>query len=267
MEQEMESDCLLTGLAEGILTLTLNRPAALNSLNSNLRRRLLAELDGAAGNPAVAAILLRGAGNGFCAGADLKEAADGGDMADSQETADRVRDLMEIEFNPIIAKIAAMPKPVVAAVNGMAAGGGVGLALACDIALCAASARFYQPFVPALGLVPDMGCTWFVPAAAGRARAHAWALTGDIVPAATALEWGLVWKVVDDHALDTEALSLALQLSRLSPETVVATRLALSHAAQVGLADQLRHEMEAQHRLAGLPAYREGVMRFAGKRA
>lgn len=263
----MEADCLLTELAGGVLTLTLNRPAALNSLDTALRRRLLAELDAASVNPAVKAIVLQGAGKGFCAGADLKEATDGGDMAGPQAAADRVRHLMETEFNPIIARIAAMPKPVIAAVNGMAAGGGVGLALACDIVLCAASARFYQPFVPALGLVPDMGCTWFVPAAVGRARALAWALTGDIIPAATAQEWGLVWKVVADSELQAEAGKLALQLSRLSADTIVATRAALAHASRVGLEDQLDHERDAQHRLAAQPAYREGVLRFTRKQA
>lgn len=262
----MQPDCLLTEHAEGVLTLTLNRPAALNSLDSHLRRRLLDELETAAGSPGVTAILLRGAGRGFCAGADLKEAADGNGLASPQQRADHVRDLMMAEFNPIIERIAAMPKPVVAAVHGMAAGGGVGLALACDIVLCATSARFYQPFVPALGLVPDMGCTWFVTAAAGRARALAWALTGDIISAATALEWGLIWKLVDSADLDTEAQALARQLSGLAPEAVVATRRALSHATRVDLSAQLHHEMETQHQLAALPNYHEGVQRFTGSK-
>jgi 2-(1,2-epoxy-1,2-dihydrophenyl)acetyl-CoA isomerase len=252
-------------MAGGVLTLTLNRPAALNSLDQALRKRLLAALDAAATDPAVSAIVLTGAGRGFCAGADLKEATDGGDMADAQATADRVRDLMETEFNPIIAKIAAMPKPVVAAVNGMAAGGGVGLALACDVVLCAASARFYQPFVPELGLVPDMGCTWFVPAAAGRARALAWALTGDTITAATALEWGLVWKVVENGTLRPDAGTLARKLGRLHPEAVLAARQALAHAPRASLTVQLQCEMAMQHRLAALPPYREGVLKFSSK--
>lgn len=263
----MESDCLLTEFADGILTLILNRPASLNSLNQALRQGLLAALDEASSDPRVKAIVLRGAGRGFCAGADLKEPSGDSEMSGPGQVADRIRHLMATEFNPIIESIAGMPKPVVAAVNGITAGGGVGLALACDVVLCAASARFYQPFVPALGLVPDMGCTWFVPIAAGRARALAWALTGEIITAATALDWGLVWKVFDDGTLKAEARKLALQLAELCPETLMATRFAISRAPRVDLADQLHHEMDTQHRLASLPSYREGVLRFVRRSA
>ncbi len=169
-------------VAEGIATLTLNRPERLNAFNDELVRGALAAIDKAKADPAVKALVLTGNGRGFCAGADLA-----GGLA---PTGEGVNAAMRDLYNPLILAIDAFPKPTVAAINGVAAGAGVGLALACDIAVAARSASFVLTFGPQLGLVPDLGVTWFLPRAIGRARARALALLGDKLPAATAANGG-----------------------------------------------------------------------------
>jgi len=244
---------------EGIATLTLNRPERLNAFNEDLVRGALRAVSEARVDPAVRALVLTGSGRGFCAGADLA-----GGLAPSGEGVNAsMRDL----YNPLILAIDDFPKPTVAAINGVAAGAGVGLALACDIAVAARSASFVLTFGPQLGLVPDLGVTWFLPRAIGRARARALALLGDKLPAERAAEWGLVWTCVDDEACLPTARTLALRLGRGSAEAFFEIRRLMDRAETSDLATQLDAERETQVGLIVKPAFMEGVRNFLAKKA
>jgi len=186
-------------VADGVAELTLNRPQALNSINKTLIDETRVALGDLAADDAVRVVLLTGAGRGFCAGADLSGSGFANDAGRS--VGEQTAYSMEVGYNPLAADLGAFPKPVVVAVNGVCAGGGVGLALAGDIVLAAKSAYFVQVFGPKLGLVPDVGVTWYTPRLVGRARARALALLGDRLPAAKAAEWGLIWEAVDDDSL------------------------------------------------------------------
>lgn len=246
-------------VSEGIATLTLNRPERLNAFNDELVRGALAAIDQAGADPAVKALVLTGNGRGFCAGADLA-----GGLA---PTGEGVNAAMRDLYNPLILAIDAFPKPTVAAINGVAAGAGVGLALACDIAVAARSASFVLTFGPQLGLVPDLGVTWFLPRAIGRARARALALLGDKLPAATAAEWGLVWTCVDDTECLSTARAIATRLGRGSAEAFFEIRRLMDQAETTELAAQLDDERETQIGLIVKPAFMEGVKNFLAKKA
>lgn len=172
---------------DNIALLTLNRPDVLNSINTQLIAEMRSAVAEVAGNADARVLLITGAGRGFCAGADL---AAQGQRTEGMSIGQGVAHGMTIGFNPMMRELYALQKPIVAAVNGVTAGGGVGLALAADIVIAAKSATFIQVFGPRLGLVPDLGCTWHLPRLVGRARALGLALTGDRLPAETAAEWG-----------------------------------------------------------------------------
>ena len=203
---------LLTGLADnGVLTLTLNRPEVLNSLNEGLTMNLLSALNDARANKDVRAIVITGSGRAFCAGADLdsKSWPSPKGLSAGEATAAS----MDRGFNPLVKAVSQSTKPVVTAINGIAAGGGVGLALAGDITIASESAKFKLVFGPNLGIIPDMGASWFLPNLVGRARANGLALLGDDLPAATAKDWGLIWDCVPDDQLLTKAQTIAGRLA------------------------------------------------------
>lgn len=257
------SDPILQSLADGVLTITLNRPQALNSLNRALMEQFRAALASAAADETVRALIITGAGRGFCAGADLVEQPATPPVSRGQGISDG----MTSHFNPLARDLASFPKPTVAAVNGVAAGGGVGLALACDIAVAAKSATFIQVFAPQLGLVPDMGCSWHLPRLVGAARARGLAMLGDRLTAEDAAGWGLIWQAVDDSALMQRAGELAARLAAGPRLGLVRTREVLAAAFDNDLAAQLDLERRTQFDLGNTEDFAEGVRAFTQKRA
>jgi 2-(1,2-epoxy-1,2-dihydrophenyl)acetyl-CoA isomerase len=252
-------ETLLVALDGPVLTVTLNRPDKLNSFNEALHAALAAALDRMEGEPAIRAVLLTGTGKGFCAGQDL---------GDRNMAADQEIDLgstLERLYNPLVRRLRALEKPVVCAVNGVAAGAGANLALACDIVLAARSARFIQAFCR-IGLVPDSGGTYFLPRLIGEARARALALTGEAVSAEQALAWGLIWRVVEDDRLQAEALDLAQRLAAGPTRGLGLIKRALNASLANDLDRQLDLERDLQREAGRTADYREGVAAFLAKR-
>ncbi|MCT8972734.1 2-(1,2-epoxy-1,2-dihydrophenyl)acetyl-CoA isomerase PaaG [Microbaculum marinisediminis] len=244
----------------GYAVVTLNRPDKLNAFNAEMHRELRAALDELGADDDCRAILLTGAGRGFCAGQDL------GDRDPSK--MDGPPDLgttLENFYNPLVRRIRAMNKPVVCAVNGVAAGAGANIALACDIVLAAESAKFIQAFAR-LGLVPDAGGTWQLPRMIGEARAKALALTAEPLPAAKAAEWGLIWKSVADDALMAEATSLVESFAKGPTIGYALTKQAIQAAASNSLDEHLDLERDLQREAGRTPDYAEGVAAFLEKR-
>ncbi|MBM3554350.1 MAG: 2-(1,2-epoxy-1,2-dihydrophenyl)acetyl-CoA isomerase [Alphaproteobacteria bacterium] len=248
-------------IAEDVATLTLDRPDTLNALSLTMVDELRTALKDAVGRGA-RALLITGAGRGFCSGADL--AAGAGDAGLASSEFDIPKE-MDARHNPLVRELAALPIPTVAAVNGVAAGGGMSLALACDIALAGRSASFIQVFCR-IGLIPDMGSTWFLPRLAGAARAKGLALLGDKLSAETAAQWGLIWAVVEDAALMEEARRLAKRLAAGPTKGLALIKRALAAAGDNDLSAQLDLERDLQ-KLAGRTAdFAEGVTAFLQKR-
>jgi 2-(1,2-epoxy-1,2-dihydrophenyl)acetyl-CoA isomerase len=245
--------------AGAVRTLTLNRPAALNSFTEAMHAMLRDALDAAAANPDVRCVVLTGAGRGFCAGQDLNDGGLAGGDAD-------VGDVVERLYRPLALRIRSMPVPVLAAVNGVAAGAGANLALGCDIVLAARSASFIQAFSK-IGLAPDCGGTWLLPRLVGRARALALAFTGDKLPAEEAERVGLIWRCVDDAALAGEAQALAQRLAAMPARALAATRRALDDAMSLEYPTALQREAELQRELGRTNDFREGVAAFLARRA
>jgi 2-(1,2-epoxy-1,2-dihydrophenyl)acetyl-CoA isomerase len=250
------SDALVLATTAGaVRTLTLNRPQALNSFSAEMHRQLRTLLDDAAGDTAVRCVLVTGAGRAFCAGQDLAEISDGG----------AVGDVVEQLYKPLALRVRSMPVPVVAAVNGVAAGAGANFALGCDIVLAARSASFIQAFSK-IGLVPDCGGTWLLPRLVGRAGALALAMTGDRLSADDAQRIGLIWQAVDDAALPDAAMTLASRLAAQPTRALAQTRRAIDVAMGIGYEEALSLEAKAQRELAGAHDYQEGVAAFLAKR-
>jgi 2-(1,2-epoxy-1,2-dihydrophenyl)acetyl-CoA isomerase len=248
----------------GMARVTLNRPQSLNAGSPDLLEALLGAFAAIERDPEARAVVLTGAGRGFCAGADLATPP----AASAEATRGQaVATVLDVLWNRAVREITRFPKPTVAMVNGPAVGAGVGLALACDVVLAARSAYFAQVFVPKLALIPDAGCTWQLPQRIGRARARALVLLGDRLPAETAAEWGLIWRVVDDAALVTETEAVAERLAALSQPAVAAAKRLLDAAATSSLEEQLLLERDAQKELAERPDMVEGVRAFLEKRA
>jgi 2-(1,2-epoxy-1,2-dihydrophenyl)acetyl-CoA isomerase len=241
--------------------LTLNRPDALNSFTRAMHHDLWAALDRAEGNPGIRAMVITGAGRGFCAGADLSE-------FDFEPGPDLVKradpgPVIEQAFNPTARRIQALRMPVIAAVNGVAAGAGASLAMCCDIAIAAPTASFIQAFSK-IGLIPDAGGSWLLVERLGLARAMALAMTGDKLPAAQAKEWGMIWDVADDCL--AAALAMANKLAAMPTKALVATRGLLLDAGTRSLSEQLDAERDTQSALGRTHDYIEGVMAFREKR-
>ncbi len=253
-------DTVLSAFAEGVLTLTLNRPDKLNAFNEEMHMALREGFERAHRDPAVRAVLLTGEGRGFCAGQDLgdRDPRKGGSAPDLGRT-------IELFYNPLIRLIRTLEKPVICAVNGVAAGAGANIALACDITLAARSARFIQAFAK-IGLVPDSGGTWSLPRLLGEARAKALALTAEPLDAETAASWGLIWKVVDDATLLDEANTLAARLATGPTKGLGMTKRAIQAAATNSLDEQLELERDLQREAGRSADYAEGVAAFLEKR-
>lgn len=260
----MAYENILVETSDGVATLTLNRPTSLNSLNKGLIDDIRTALRALRTDDDVKALIVTGAGRGFCAGADLANAGFNDGVARS--VGEGISHSMEIGYNPLVRDITGFPKPVIVAVNGVAAGGGVGLALCGDIVLAAKSAYFVQVFGPKLGLVPDMGCTWLMPQLLGRARSRALALLGDRLPADKAAEWGLIWAAVDDAQLIAEARALAQRLAKGPTLAFGKIKQVLDAAAENNLDEQLELERRTQHTLGDTEDFREGVTAFLTKR-
>jgi 2-(1,2-epoxy-1,2-dihydrophenyl)acetyl-CoA isomerase len=249
---------------DGVATLTLNRPTMLNSLNREIIDEIRSALRTLARDEATKVLVVTGAGRGFCAGADLTTT--GGNDGSDRSVGEGVAYAMEVGYNPLVRDMTSFPKPVIVAVNGVAAGGGVGLALSGDIVLAARSAYFVQVFVPRLGLVPDMGCTWFFPQFLGRARARALAMLGDRLPAEKAAEWGLIWQCVDDDKLAAEAQALAQRLAKGPQQAYRELKRVLDEAPLNTLDEQLENERRTQRILGDTDDFKEGVVAFLTKR-
>jgi 2-(1,2-epoxy-1,2-dihydrophenyl)acetyl-CoA isomerase len=250
--------------AGGVLTLRMNRPEVLNSLNSDIVFALIEELTNAAQDDNVRAIVLTGNGRGFCAGADL--AGGNWPSEEGMSPGDITANSMEIGFNPLVRAVVDSPKPVVNAINGMAAGGGVGLALSGDLVLAAESAKFKLVFAPQLGIIPDVGASWLVPNLVGRARANGMALLGDTVSSAQALEWGMVWEVHPDDQLVAKAQEYAERMAQSSITGIKATVRAHDKAMVQSIHEQLDFEKEEQRHYTNQPVFFEGVKAFIEKR-
>jgi 2-(1,2-epoxy-1,2-dihydrophenyl)acetyl-CoA isomerase len=243
---------------QGYRQITLNRPDRLNALNIEMHGALMQALGEAEADPECRALLLTGAGRGFCAGQDLVDVAvkDGG-PPDLRALLDR--------YNGLVRKLRGLRMPVVCAVNGVAAGAGANLALACDIVLAAKSANFIQAF-SRIGLIPDFGGTWFLPRLVGAARARALAILGEPLAAERAAEWGLIWQAVDDQLLMAEAHTLAARLAKQATIGIALTKRALDAAETTTLDRQLDLERDLQDEAGHTPDYAEGVRAFIEKR-
>lgn len=248
----------------GVMTLRMNRPKVLNSLNSELVGDMIAALTAAATNDDVRAIVVTGNGRGFCAGADL--AGGGWPSEKGMSPGDVTANAMEIGFNPLVRAVVNSPKPVVTAINGVAAGGGVGLALSGDLVVAAESAKFRLVFAQQLGIIPDVGASWLVPNMIGRARANGLALLGEDLDAATAADWGMVWQVVPDEALLAKAQEYAGRLAQSPITGIKATVRAHDKALLQSIEEQLEFEKEEQRHYTNQPVFFEGVKAFIEKR-
>ena len=247
-------------IADGVATLTLNRPDRLNSFTRQMHGEMRDALAQVTPDNGARALLLTGAGRGFCAGQDL-----GDRTVAPGETAVDLGESVENYYNPLIRTLAGLDLPVVCAVNGVAAGAGASIALACDIVLAARSARFIMSFA-AIGLIPDSGGTWVLPRAIGLPRALGMALTGDPVGAEQAERWGLIWKCVNDEALAAEAEALARRLAAGPTQGLAATKHAIRASGLRSLDAELDHERDLMRRLGYSADYKEGVAAFLEKR-
>ncbi|WP_114416907.1 2-(1,2-epoxy-1,2-dihydrophenyl)acetyl-CoA isomerase PaaG [Marinospirillum perlucidum] len=257
----MSQPSILLEIDQGVAVLTLNRPDSLNSFNTDMHADMRAAMSQVRKNSEVRALVITGAGRGFCAGQDLSDrnVAPGAEAPDLGES-------IEKRYNPLLRSIRDLPLPVICAVNGVAAGAGANIALACDITLAARSASFIQAFCK-IGLIPDSGGTWSLPHLVGMARAKGLALLGDKLPAEQAESWGLIWRCVDDDQLMDEALKLARHLATQPTQGLSLIKRALHASTSNSFDEQLDVERDLQ-RLAGRTEdYREGVSAFMEKRS
>ncbi len=239
-----------------VRTLTLNRPASLNSFTSAMHRELRPALDAAADDCSVRCLVITGAGRGFCAGQDLND----------PEVGSNVGNVVERVYKPLALRIASMPMPVIASVNGVAAGAGANFALGCDLVIAARSASFIQAFSK-IGLIPDCGGTWLLPRLVGRARAIGLAMTGDKLGAEQAERMGLIWACVDDAALADQTMALAQRLAAMPVKALAATRRVIDEAMGVDYSAALSIEARVQNDMGAQADFREGVAAFLEKRA
>jgi 2-(1,2-epoxy-1,2-dihydrophenyl)acetyl-CoA isomerase len=249
-----------TSLEAGVQTITLNRPDKLNAFNPEMHKALRAALEQARDDAAVRAVLLTGAGRGFCAGQDLAErnVAPGAAPIDLSVS-------IGTHYNPLVRRLRELPKPVVCAVNGVAAGAGANIALACDLVLAARSAKFVQSF-SRIGLIPDSGGTYFLPRLVGTARAMGLALLAEPLAAEDAERWGLIWKVFDDDKLMPEALAVARRLAAGPSKGFGLLKRAMYASPGNSLDAQLDLERDLQREAGFSEDYRKGVAEFLAKR-
>jgi len=248
---------LLFDVADRVATITLNRPDALNALTIGLKEELLAVLIQASNDPAVRAIVLTGAGRAFCAGQDLHERL----KPDAVPLDEEIRE----RYNPIILAMRNLDRPIVGAINGIAAGAGASLAFACDVRIAAENASFLLAF-GRIGLVPDSGTTWFLPRLVGSAKAAELALLGESLSASDAARIGLVAKVVPADTLVAEARAIAARLADMAPQAVALTKWALQASWTTSLEEQLEIEAQLQGMVGATADHVEGIAAFVGKR-
>jgi len=256
----MAGDAILLSIEAGVARITLNRPDRLNSFNDTMHAQLRQALDRVKTDTSVRVLLLTGAGRGFCAGQDLgdRAVAPGGAAVDLGASIER-------NYMPLILTLRALPVPVVCAVNGVAAGAGVNIALAWDIVIATRSASFIQAFCK-IGLVPDSGGTYWLPRLVGTARAMGLAMLGDKLSAEQAEAWGLIWKCVDDAQFASTIAQLVGQLAQAPTKGLAATKHAIYAAEGHSLDQQLALERDVQRMLGNSEDYREGVAAFIAKR-
>jgi 2-(1,2-epoxy-1,2-dihydrophenyl)acetyl-CoA isomerase len=261
MSNDASEALILVATAGPVRMLTLNRPAALNSFTAAMHAQLLPALNAAAEDAAIRAVVITGAGRGFCAGQDLNDA---GMVAAGDGTVD-VGAVIERHYRPLATRLRTMPVPVIAAVNGVAAGAGANMALCCDFVIAARSASFIQAFSK-IGLVPDCGGTWLLPRLVGRARALGLAMSGDKLPAEEAERIGLIWRCVDDADLMTTVQALALKLSAMPAKALAETRRVIDEAMPMDFAGAITLEANTQRALGRGHDFAEGVAAFFAKR-
>lgn len=243
-------------VAEGVATITLNRPDKLNSFDREMALETIAALDAAKEDANVRAVLLTGEGRAFCAGQDLAEAIAPGT---------KIEEIISTQYNPIVRRLRNLPKPVVCAVNGVAAGAGANIAYACDLTLAAESANFIQSFIN-IGLIPDSGGTYTLPRLVGMQRAFGQMILAPKVSAKEAEALGMIWKAVPDADLMNEASALAKKLAVMPTKAIALTKEALNRSQNTSLDTQLDHENELQRIAGGSHDYNEGVKAFLEKR-
>ncbi|PHM62525.1 2-(1,2-epoxy-1,2-dihydrophenyl)acetyl-CoA isomerase PaaG [Xenorhabdus ishibashii] len=252
---------VLTDIQAGVLSITLNRPECLNSFNEELHQQLSQAMDIAEQDGSVRCVLLTGTGRGFCAGQDLNDRnaiISDGSIPDLGRSVERY-------YNPLIRRMTSLPKPIICAVNGVAAGAGVSLALACDIVIASRTASFIQAFCR-IGLTPDSGGSWFLPHKIGQARAMGMALLGDKISAEQALDWGMIWQVVAPEELEDKTQKLALHLATQPTLALGCIKQATYAAATNTLEQQLVLERDLQRQCGYSEDFREGVNAFIEKR-
>ena len=257
----MSDPLVLIDHSDSVCTLTLNRPAALNSFSAAMHAELLPALNAAAADPSVRVVVITGAGRGFCAGQDLMDAS----MLGAQAGELDVGAVIERHYRPLALRVRSMPVPVIAAVNGVAAGAGANFALCCDIVIASRSASFVQAFSK-IGLVPDCGGSWLLPRLVGRARALGLAMTGEKLPAQEAERMGLIWKCVDDAEFSGAVQALAQRLATMPTQALVQTRHTLDAAAAMDFDDAITLEADTQRELGRSADFIEGVSAFFAKR-
>jgi 2-(1,2-epoxy-1,2-dihydrophenyl)acetyl-CoA isomerase len=255
----MDFETIQLEIATGIARLTLNRPDRLNSFTVQMHDEVSRALEAVSKSDA-RVLVLTGAGRGFCAGQDLgdRAVAPGGEGVDLGES-------LEKRYNPLIRKLTALDMPVICAVNGVAAGAGANIALACDIVIAARSAKFIQSFAN-IGLIPDSGGTWTLPRLAGQARAMGLALTAEPLTAERAEAWGMIWKCVDDDKLREEIDALATKFASAPTRGLALTKKLIRESGSRTLDAQLEIERDAQRALGRTADYKEGVAAFMEKR-
>lgn len=257
-EPSVTSAAIVQIPAEGVVTLVLNRPESYNAINEQMKKELNEALKDASRNPAVRCIVLRGAGEkAFCSGQDLKE---------HQQEKRSLRDSLERSYNPIIRKIRETEKPIIAMINGVAAGAGCSLALACDMRVMASTAKLIEVFIR-IGLVPDSGSHWFLPRLAGMARAFEYAATGRDIPADEAERVGLVNKVVPPDQLEPVTMALARSLAAAPTRAIGLIKRTLNKALVSELDTLLDYEAMTQEIASQTEDHKEGVQAFLEKRA
>jgi 2-(1,2-epoxy-1,2-dihydrophenyl)acetyl-CoA isomerase len=254
----MSYETILFEASDGVATITLNRPDKLNALNPQMFADLDAALDRVEADAGLRCLMITGSGRGFCAGADLT-------ARDMESAAPDLGQSLIERYNPLVLRLTGLDRPVIAAVNGVAAGAGCNLALAADIVIAARSASFMQAFVR-IGLMPDAGGTWILPRLAGQARAMGMAMLGEALPADQAAAWGMIWSCVDDDALMTEAGSLAGRLAKGPTLALGHIKAAIRASTGNDLEAQLALEARHQAILGRSRDYREGVAAFRDKR-
>jgi len=258
-------DPVLVSLEAGVLRITLNRPETLNAFTVAMTQALAAAIARAESEAAVRCVLITGAGRGFCAGQDLKERDMRAGERDMNAPAIDLGAGLDSRYNPLVKRMRALEKPIVCAVNGVAAGAGANFALACDLVIAARSASFIQAFVK-IGLVPDCGGSFFLPRLAGTQRAMALAMTGDRLSAEDAERWGLIWKCFDDPVFMSEAEKISRALASGPTRSLGLIKKAMYASAGNTLAAQLDLERDLQREIGRGKDYREGVAAFLEKR-